>query len=150
MDIREYKKQNRKKVILPSGLEVEIKKLNLSDYIKINFLPLTQVLLQSMKGEQVTGVELDDESIIKTLKQYRELIPIAVISPKIVPKEIGDCGEDELSVDELTTEDFMALIDEINKFAGLEQVEKMSPFSTGQGEPTVIGQISQEIPQVTK
>ncbi len=117
--VKEYVAKQRKKVELPSGFVFEIRKMS----------PLTFTKMFELIGvSSVDNEEETERKIQEGLQGILELvIPVCVVKPKIV---IGDAGEDELSLDDLDMDDFLALLEEITDFSGLdkESVEGRESF----------------------
>ena len=58
------------------------------------------------------------------------VIAQCVVKPKIVIGDAGDAGDDELSMDDLEMDDFLALLEEISEFSGIikESIEERESF----------------------
>ncbi len=117
--VKEYIAKQRKMVELPSGFVFEIRKMS----------PLTFTKMFELIGVRPNETkEETEEKIQGGLQEILELvIPVCVVNPRIV---LGLAGENELSLDDLDMDDFLALLDEITEFSGLgkEDVEERESF----------------------
>jgi len=122
----EYRKQLRKEVVLSSGYSFLIRKIRVRDVILASYLPVgafeesnPDAIIQEIGFEKITN--------------YIDTIIVeGVVEPKIVKKPVSECGEDELSIYELTEQDCIELSQEIIRFSGLpttrEEKAEYAPF----------------------
>jgi len=109
----DYRKRSRKTITLPSGGEVEIRKLSALDFLRTGDIPQAFWLAAS-SGDRV-GTE-------RSLKENREIerkimtatLINGVVSMTIVDKRPRECGDDEVSVDEISPEDSDFIVKEIS------------------------------------
>ncbi len=117
--VKEYVAKQRKMVKLPSGFVFEIRKMS----------PLTFTKMFELIGVRPNETEEETEKKVQEgLQGILELvIPVCVVRPRIV---LGPAGKDELSLDDLDMDDFLALLDEITEFSGLDKksVEERESF----------------------
>jgi len=121
----EYRKNLLKTVVAPSGAEFVIRRIRGKDILlSMGDVPLA--LYRAMTGEEVQLT--DPEDIKAGLKLMDAVIIAGVVDPKIVDKPPEECGENELSIRELTDEDTMFLYSKIMEMntggrAGQEAIE---------------------------
>jgi len=123
----EYRKRSRKIVSLPSGGEVEIRRLSAADFLAMGEIPLLNLF-----GDMISGkVSEEIESSSELLSKFSNIVICrGVVSPRIVDKDPGECSDDELSIYEIGLEDFNFLVSEIMKHSSLseEVAESRSGF----------------------
>jgi len=123
MNAQEYKERNRKKVICPSGLELEIRKIKALDYLRMGVLPDT---LSEAKN---TPEKIDPDMMEKIQKMFLTRAVISQDSFKIVDKPSNETVENEISYEDMEEGDVNFLIKEISEFSfGSKSGENLSTF----------------------
>ena len=112
----EYKSKQTKTIRLPSGFHFKIRKMS----------PTAMAELMNIYGEALPPArrELTSEETAKMSKIGREkfaeileaVVPKCVVEPKI---STNPEKKDELALDDLSSDDIFALLDEITTFSGL-------------------------------
>ncbi len=108
MNIQEYRQRNRKKITCPSGLELEIKKIQTLDFLAIGLMPDT--------FQQIIKDKAPDIEIVK--KMNIMFLVRGVVSNeniRLVDKPIGTTAENELSIEELDDIDMQFIVSEVSK-----------------------------------
>ena len=110
----EYRKRNRKTITLPSGGEVEIRKLSVADFLKVGDIP----------SAFVSGDEKERErSVTEGSPFARNFLKICltcgVVSMRVVDKPAYDCGPDEVAVEEIPTADASFIASAVAEFTNL-------------------------------
>ena len=147
MSISELKNKNRKVVTLPeSEIELTIRKMNIADIAEIK-MPL-RYLIEGIDFESIDTPEKDIAS-----RNFVEAAKLAVIratiqeedGTKFVDKIPQDCEEKEVSVYDLSFNDFLSLWSDIQNFsfAGADKASEESTFRDGAG--TDIAPVSEDI-----
>ena len=109
-EAKEYLAQQRKMVTLPSGFVFEIRKMPPMVYARM------KDLIGVGPNDSPEGIE---EKVEKGQQEMMELVvPRCVVRTKIV---LENPAEDELSLDDLEIEDFLALLEEISEFSGISE-----------------------------
>jgi len=112
---REYRKKTRvtKKVVLPSGLECEIRAV-----------PSMQLMNLTVKAEK-EGIDLEQWLREHVNEALNVILPSSVVEPKILPaRKAGEETiepDDALFIDELVMSDLNTLFLEIVKMSGVEE-----------------------------
>lgn len=111
----EYRKRVRKVVVLPSGGEVEIRKLTASDFLGVGEIPLAfQTAIRSGDRAAAESVMLSNPGLAKRMNAA--ILANGVLSMKVVDKPPRECAEDEIAVSEIAQEDQVFLLDAISSF----------------------------------
>ena len=110
----EYRKRNRKTITLPSGGEVEIRKLSVADFLKAGDIPTAFV----------TGDESEREKAVSEGSPFAKnflkvCLTCGVVSMRVVDKPAYDCGPDEVAVEEIPTGDATCISNEVAVFTNL-------------------------------
>lgn len=121
----EYRKRSRKTITLPSGGEVEIRKLTGIDFLSVGEIPLAfQDAVRGKDKEAAEAILKADPGLAKRMDAA--VLIGGVVSLNIVDKHPRDCAEDEVSMREMPPEDVEHIISELLKFNSL---------NTGAGKP---------------
>jgi hypothetical protein len=128
----EYRKRSRRTITLPTGGEVEIRKLYGFDFIDAGEIP--DAFWEAVKkGNQAAAQKALDSRPGLEEKLTRAMLVNAVVSMNLVDKPLADCGGDEVSIDELDPRDRKAI---------LEATKEMNSMSTEAGKS--IGRFQEE------
>lgn len=103
--IEEYKAKLKKKVVVPSGLELTIRRMPLRVVVQ-----LFEIMPTVTRGRTADDLARDPEY----LRKLPELIEL------VLPECVEEIPE-KLNVDELLPDDAMALLGEIFDFSGLSE-----------------------------
>jgi hypothetical protein len=111
----DYRKRSRKVIVLPSGGEVEIRKLFARDYLSVGEIPAAfREAVQSGDKKKVAEAIDADRELAK--RMLAATLIQGVVSMKIVEKHPRNCAEDETSIDEISPEDQNFIAMEIAAF----------------------------------
>lgn len=153
----EYRKGLTKLVTLSSGAEFLIRKVRGEDFIKSKTVPLALLryseILESENIDQISNIsDAFFNDFEKAYEYMDEVIIAGVVEPKIVKKPPEECGEDELSIHELTVMDTLELFGEIARFSDIpvttEEKKEMAPFPSG-GDANSDRHDGKEVSQIT-
>ena len=123
MNAQEYKERNRKKVICPSGLELEIRKIKALDYLRMGVLPDT---LSEAKN---TPEKIDPDMMEKIQKMFLTRAVVPQDNFKIVDKSSNETTENEISYEDMEESDINFLIKEISELSfGVKDGENLATF----------------------
>ena len=122
----EYKSKQTKVIRLPSGFHFRIRKMS----------PTTMAKLMNVYGDALPPArrELTPEETAKMQeigrKKFAEILEAVVPKCVVEPKISANPGKNELALDDLSSDDIFALLDEITTFSGLATpaVEKRESF----------------------
>lgn len=108
----DYRKRLRKVITLPSGGEVEIRKLSASDFLSAGEIPLA--FQTAIRKEDKTAAEAILASDPELAKRINNAALInGVVSMKLVDKPPRECAEDEISVHEIDPADQIFISEQI-------------------------------------
>src|SRR3972149_8753364 len=109
----EYRKRLRKVITLPSGGEMEIRKLSASDFLSAGEIPLT--FLEAIRSGDKAAVEAAMKADPGLSKRINNAVLInGVVSIKLVDKSPRECSDDEISVHEIDPVDHKFIVDAIS------------------------------------
>ena len=129
--------ETRKRIKLPSGGFVTVRKLSPMDTLSIGFIPQSFPELEAKRrrGESVApsadeisqGVRL---SVIALTKCASRIATPSGAKLRIVDKELDECGADEITVGELDQDDASAIVQSVNELSALtkEATQAVKPF----------------------
>jgi len=110
----EYRKRLRKVITLPSGGEVEIRKLSASDFLSAGEIPLAfQEAIRSGDKAAVEAAMKADPGLSKRINNA--VLINGVVSMKLVDKPPRECSDDEISVHEIDPVDHKFIVDSISE-----------------------------------
>lgn len=107
----EFRRRARTTVKLPSGLEVEIRKLHLWDFDGLTEIPLPSGSADQIDGEDESTAVQSPEERAEVRKYTVRAIVKASIKPRFTDKE--DPDPDLINVEDLDDNDFQALAEGI-------------------------------------
>lgn len=133
-----FMQETRKRIKLPSGGFVTIRKLSPMDTLSVGFIPqaFPESEAKRRRGESTgpsaeeiaQGIKLSIIALTRcasriTVKDGRKL--------RIVDKELDECGPDEITVGELDQDDASAIVQSVNELSALtkEATLAVKPFS---------------------
>jgi len=123
MNAQEYKERSKKKVICPSGLELEIRKIKALDYLRMGVLPDT---LSEAKN---TPEKIDPDMMEKIQKMFLTRAVVPQDNFKIVDKSSNETTENEISYEDMEESDINFLIKEISELSfGVKDGENLATF----------------------
>ena len=122
-----YQNRSRKQITLPSGATVIIGRINQWGFLEIvKDLGIANIEAVRKMAEPKEINDLDVDATLRNVGMMRKLIVKSTSlmrdggqTYRIVDKPFADCGAGELSVDELESEDAIAIFNEAMKLAGL-------------------------------
>jgi len=115
----DYRKRLRKVITLPSGGEVEIRKLSASDFLSAGEIPLAfREAIRSSDKAAAEAVMVADPGLAKRINNA--VLVNGVVSLKFVDKPPRECADDELSIHEIDPEDHNFIIDAISALNNLK------------------------------
>jgi hypothetical protein len=129
--------ETRKRISLPSGGFVTVRKLSPMDTLSLGFIPqaFPEAEAKRRRGESVgpsaeemaQGVKL---SIIALTKCASRITTPDGRKLRIVDKELDECGADEITVGEMEQEDASAIVQAVNELSALtrEAAAAAKPF----------------------
>lgn len=127
MTITQYRQKTRQAIVLPSGLNVSIRKLIVSDFIELGTIP------QAFLDGTITEKEVtQNPALVAQLCKAVLLNCVLLIDGGIiVDKHPSQCSGEELSYSEITQADVDAIMAVANgqSLPGKEAVEASKPFS---------------------
>ena len=109
---QEYRKRTRKTITLPSGGEVVIRKLSVSDFLSAGDVP-SAFWEAVKKGDKTYAAEVIASDPALERRITHAALLRGVVSIKIVDKDPRDCAEDEVAVSEMDQEDIRKIMDEV-------------------------------------
>lgn len=122
--VTEIRQKQRKIVILPSGVEIEIKKILLASFIGVGELPLPQgeTVPEMTDGEGQNKGQSSTKNDLRTIEEARRYAARTIVSGAVDPR-FSDRDEDRekediAHVDDLGEEDMHFLAGEILKWSG--------------------------------
>ena len=129
----DFKKSRRKIIFLPTGGEIVIRRLTELDYATvIGDLPsIFSGKTEEAAEELETKIKNDP---VKFWKDNRKMVVLVlcrgVVSPKFVDKAPAECGDEEISIDDITIEEFNFILNEINSLRVItsEDASNLKPF----------------------
>lgn len=143
--VEDFKKLARKIVKLPSGLEVEIRRLTAFDFVDLGELPMPAPQPQTVglpaEGPPTDSGPADPERTRKVRDYTGKFIVRAVISPPFSDKDEDLGNPAVVHVRDLALDDFNALGVEIAELAGVkkEVVADAESFRPDQQRPNSKG-----------
>jgi hypothetical protein len=132
----DYRKRLRKVITLPSGGEVEIRKLSASDFLSAGEIPLA--FQMAIRNEDKAAAEAAMKADAGLAKRINNAVLInGVVSMKIVDKSPRDCAEDEISVQEIDPTDHSFIIEQISSLNNMtpEAGKSIRRFPEESGAP---------------
>lgn len=124
MNINEYRERTRKKIVCPSGLELQIRKIQSIDYLRMGVMPDVLKI-----QEQQRTKEIDNKLIEKMNIMFLTRGVIGTDELKIVNKPVNEVVDNELSIEELEEADMQFIIAEVSKFSfGERSGSDLEPF----------------------
>ena len=125
--IEDYRKRTQatKLVALPSGAKFEIKKVTGRDFLRQGTIPVqgTRELMESEEHRKAWWDRLSDDQKKKQMETLDKMLSLAVVSPELSTEP----REGALLVNELTDDDYYALLSEITTFS-FGRGESFKPF----------------------
>ena len=107
----EFRKRARTKVTLPSGLEVEIRKLHLWDFMDLDEIPVPSENADVINGADQSAASPSREMMEEARRYSIRAIVKAAIRPKFSEKEGPDPAV--ICIEDLDDNDFQALAEGI-------------------------------------
>ena len=128
----DFKNKHRKKLIeLPSGLVVEIQKVEPLQYMsKLDFLSQSEILGignmdETQRQEAIAKLEVQLENLKndkgQQLKALEYLVTAGVSRPMVVSKLAHEVADDEIAITDFG-DDLDSLIEEITDFSGFKNL----------------------------
>lgn len=129
LTLADYKKKNRRQLITPGGLKVEVRSLSVADFISIGRIP--QAFMTGNSEAIQKEMSEGDVAFVKTMTEHILLNCIKLLDGgKLVNKAPIDTAEDELSLSELSQEDSTFLVKSATEQTGFskEASTQLKPF----------------------
>jgi hypothetical protein len=115
----EFKSRARKLITLPSGLEVEIRKFNLLDFVGVGDLPFP--VDGNPPAASSRTPEKDRRREVEEIERYsNRAIITGCVNPRFTDSE-DDENENVVHVRDLDREDWQAVVTEIFEWSGVSQ-----------------------------
>lgn len=146
----DYRKRSRKTITLPSGGDVEIRKLSGLDFLSAGEIPVAfQEAVRAKDKAAMEAVMKSDPGLTKRIDAA--VLTSGVVSIKIVDKPPRDCAEDEISVHEISPEDSEFIVNEITSLNSLNAGagKSIRRFPEEPGSPCDGGRDGQEVRETT-
>ena len=133
MGIQEYRNRTLKNIVLPSGVEACIRRLNVGDFLEIKgTIPALNV---QVPGEDNKAEDPKVQKEANELFLIRGLVELDGESVTVVRKKFSDCVKGELSLDDLAFEDENFIISEIIGFYNAPMIAKKTLSGIGVETP---------------
>jgi len=130
MNLNEWRKKRKETLTLPTGLEVEVKRVSLLDLLARGQIPNTLFGQIEALMQETPVIQLED------FPRYAETLDILCLACILNPPVAVQGDEQHLGLDELDTADKIAIFTWANRGA-----EQLAPFlpQPGSGEPAAPG-----------
>jgi len=131
-NLADWRKNRLHALTLPSGLQVQVRDVTLTDLMMTGKLPAAFVEMAEDANKQGANA-VDMKKLVANGAEFRlmldALAEIALVSPRI-----GAVADDEhVTLDELPNDDKMAIFNFVNR-----EVEQIKSFREGQSEPVAV------------
>lgn len=134
MNAKEYKERFNKTITCPSGLQLQIRKLQSRDFLALGTMPELLSIKdkeKNMTSEEMAKFMLDNK---EQLEKFYKVILLNGVLPNqelvLVDKLLGQTAENELGIEELDDADAIYIMQQIMKLSGGGGVKDISSFHT--------------------
>ncbi|HEX6034544.1 MAG TPA: hypothetical protein VFY83_08925 [Anaerolineales bacterium] len=129
MNLEEWRKSRIHEETLPSGLQVKLRDVTMTDLLFTGKLPESMLDIAQASAEQGKS-DIDLKSLARNGQDFKlltnELVLLCMVEPKIAEK----ADDEHLALDELNGEDKMFIFNWVNR-----EVAQVRSFREGEDEP---------------